>query len=375
MAHQKTDSKKRTVKRSWSKLKRHFKRLRSQQPGTLPGQLSAPEGAHPTRVRWTRYTPAGVASDWVQDIEQVRTSKVANEQTWIEVCGLQNQQWLEALGKRFQVHPLVMEDVSNSQHSPKLDVYENNLFIVLRLITNADPCETEQLSIYLTERTLISFHEQESRFSDLIHERILQRLGRLRDSGVDFLAYAIIDALVDTNYLVADTLAQRIELLEDEVATTNFSDDLLQSIRSLRHDLLLTRRTIWPIRDVLNQLIRDQYSLVQPETRTFLKDCYDHAIQLIDLVEVYREMCADLRDYYLSMINLRANEIMKVLTIIATIFMPLGFIAGLYGMNFDRSSAWNMPELGWSMGYPAVLLFMLAITLGMLYYFRTRRWI
>lgn len=364
-----------STRRSWSKLKRHLKRMKLQKPGSLPGQISAPDGAHPTRIRCTAYSREGVHSSWVEHVDRLPSIAAKGKNVWIEVSGLANIPSLTALGERYHIHPLAMEDTVNAQQSPKLDVYGDFLFLTLRLIVNSEPCETEQVSMWLGEHVLISFHEQESPFNELIRERISQRLGRLRHSGVDFLAYAIIDAMVDTNYLVADALVDRIERLDDAVAEKVISNDLVHSIRTLRHDLLITRRSLWPIRDVINQLIRDSHPVIQPETRTFLKDCYDHTIQLIDLVEIYREMCADLRDYYLSMINLRSNEIMKVLTIIATIFIPLSFITGLYGMNFDTRYAWNMPELQWPYGYPFALGLMGLTVLSLLGYFRWKHWV
>lgn len=365
-----------SVRRNWGKLRRHFKRLRAQRPGSLPGLITAPEGASPTRIRRTVYSSDGVHSEWLKEGTIKCLPTKANEKTWIEVTGLADTEWLSALGEEMNIHPLAMEDVVLAQHSPKLDTYGQQLFIILRLIVNSEPCETEQVSLFLSDRTLISFHEQESQFNGLIRDRISRRLGRLRDSDIDFLAYAIIDALVDTNYLVADSLVARIERLDDEVSETTLSNQLVHAIRTLRHDLLIARRTIWPIRDVINQLIRDAHPVIHTETITFLKDCYDHTIQLIDLIEIYREMCADLREYYLSMINLRSNEIMKVLTIIATIFIPLSFITGLYGMNFERPGhPWNMPELGWAFGYPYALSLMVLTAGSLLMYFRWKRWL
>ena len=339
----------------------------------MPDYYAAPDDARPTSVRWTAYDTDGVESRILETGEPI--PQATRNNTWVEVTGLADTQWLSAIAQQFQIHPLAMEDILNVHHSPKLDVYANRLFVVLRLIVHPEPCETEQVCLYLGEDLLISFHEQESAFTQLIHDRILRKLGRLRDRKTDFLAYAIIDALMDSNYLVADALVERIERLDDAVAETVVSNNLVHSIRMLRHDLLIARRTVWPMRDVLNQLIRDQPAIIQAETVTFLKDCYDHTIQLIELVDVYREMCADLREYYLSMINLRSNEIMKVLTIIATIFIPLSFITGLYGMNFDRKYSMNMPELGWQYGYPFALFLMALTTAGMLWYFRRRHWL
>lgn len=362
------------VAKTKTRRKRRYRRRRVDTPGEMPGRIQAPPEAQPTVIHVTSYGQGDSHWRTINDIQALEALIAKQPRCWIEVSGLANDQLIIALGKRFALHPLALEDVMNLHQSPKIDVYNDMLFIVCRLITSAASCETEQVSLFVANNVLISFHERDSKFTALIRERIANKRGRLHQTGVDFLAYAILDALIDTNFLIADTLADRIEELDDEV-TDNLSDQTIHSIRMLRHDLLIVRRTVWPMRDVINQLIRDDHQVIREETKTFLKDVYDHAVQLIDLIEVYREMCADLRDFYLSAINLRSNEIMKVLTIISTIFIPLGFIAGVYGMNFNTESAWNMPELSYRYGYLWVLAVMGMITGGMLFYFRKQKWI
>jgi magnesium transporter len=208
-----------------------------------------------------------------------------------------------------------------------------------------------------------------------VRDRLRKNHGRIRTTGADYLMYEILDAVIDSYFPVVDALADQLEELELRVSDKQMAD-AMSGIHDVRNELLLLRRNVWPHREAVNELIRDEHPVVRHETRVFLRDCYDHTIQLIDLLEVYREMCGDLRDFYLSLASNRMNEIMKVLTIIATIFIPLSFIAGLYGMNFgDAPPPWNMPELHWRFGYPFALGIMAATALGLLYFFRRKGWL
>jgi len=341
-------------------------------PGSMPGITQSPVGAQPTRIRATVYGQGRHSEILIDELSKLPNLDNKSVNLWIDVTGLADGQLISDLCEKLGVHPLALEDVLHVHQTPKIDVYQKQLFIISRLISVHDVCVSEQVSLFVGSNVLVSFQERESEFMELIRQRIFAKKGRIHESGADFLAYAILDALIDANYLAADSLAERIETLDEEV-TENLTDGTMHSIRLLRHDLLLMRKTIWPMRDVVNQLIRDEYFVIQPETKVFLKDCYDHTIQLIDLVEIYRELCADLRDFYLSAISLRANEIMKILTVISTLFIPLGFIAGVYGMNFDSKSPFNMPELRWQYGYPFVLLLMAATAVGMFYFFRRQK--
>jgi magnesium transporter len=226
----------------------------------------------------------------------------------------------------------------------------------------------------LGKNFVLTFQQQSGDCFDPVRDRIRTRRGRIRNAGADYLVYALIDAVIDSYFPIVETFADHLEELEDQVATRQ-SPNVIDRIHEVRNDLLLLRRSVRPHRDALNELVRDEHPLICNETRVFLRDCYDHTIQLIDLLEVYREMCADLRDYYLSIVSNRMNEVMKVLTIIATIFIPLGFIAGLYGMNFNTSLPGNMPELNVPYGYVGAIAMMSLVALGMLAFFWRSGWI
>jgi len=220
----------------------------------------------------------------------------------------------------------------------------------------------------------VTFRQRAGDCFDPVRERIHTRRGRIRELPADYLAYALIDAVIDSYFPVVEQFADHLEALEDQVAMRQ-GPQIIDRIHEVRNDLLLLRRSIRPHRDALNELVRDEHPLISSETRVFLRDCYDHTIQLIELLEVYREICADLRDYYLSIVSNRLNEVMKVLTIIATIFIPLGFIASLYGMNFNTHLPGNMPELNWPYGYVGAVALMASVALGMLAFFWRSGWI
>jgi magnesium transporter len=291
------------------------------------------------------------------------------------VDGLGNTNTIKQIGELFGFHPLALEDVINVHQRAKVEPYGEHLFIVTRLVAlTAEHLESEQISIFLGKDFVVTFQQHTGDCFDPVRERIRTSRGRIREAGADYLAYALIDAVIDSYFPVVEQFADHLDDLEEEVAVGQ-SPTVTGRIHGVRNDLLLLRRSIRPHRDALNELVRDQHPLIAEETRVFLRDCYDHAVQLIDLLEVYREMCADLRDYYLSLVSNRMNDVMKVLTIIATIFIPLSFVAGLYGMNFNTALPGNMPELNLPYGYVAAVSVMALIAFGMLVYFWRRGWI
>ena len=258
---------------------------------------------------------------------------------------------------------------------PKVDIYEGYLFVVLRLPHLDKGLVTEQLAIVLGEDFVITFGERPSDGFDAVRRRLGTRHSRMRSKRVDYLAYALIDALIDAYFPILERYGELIDELEEEVVE-RASDGLVSQIHGLRRAVMELRRAIWPLREVLNTLTREGTPYVQPETRVFLRDCSDHVSQLLDMIEIDREVTSTLLDLHLSSLSARMNEIMKVLTIIATIFIPLGFFAGLYGMNFDPEvSPYNMPELHWRYGYFYSLAVMAAMALGMLAYFWAKGWI
>ena len=290
--------------------------------------------------------------------------------TWVSVSGLSDIDLMQRLGESFSLHPLVLEDIVNSDQRPKAEDNGSYMFLVLKLISPASAgVATEQVSILFGENWLISF--QEGLDGDpfaMIRERLKNEKGRLRSSGADYLAYALMDVIVDNYFLVMEEVADRIEDLEEELMGTP-TPETLSGIYRLKRELLLLHRSVWPLREVVSSLIRRDSNLVSEFSVTYLRDLYDHTIQVIETTETLRDMLSGMLDIYLSTVSNRMNGIMKVLTIIATIFMPLTFIAGLYGMNFK-----HMPELELEWGYPAVLIVMLVIFIGMLLFFRRKRW-
>lgn len=341
-------------------------------PGTLK---TAPGTLHPV-VQLMAFNTNQVLEQTLQDLNGISRYLNNSFTVWINVDGFGDTSLIRQLGEMFKLHPLAMEDVINAHQRAKVEPYEDQLFIVTRWVSamEHEHPEAEQISLFLGKNYVLTFQERPGDCFDPVRERIRGARGRIRDAGADYLAYTLIDAVIDSYFPVMDRFVEHLDKLEDEV-TIHVNPAVTEQIHEIRNDLLLLRRSIRPHREALNELVRDLHPLISNETRVFLRDCYDHTVQLIDLLEVYREMCNDLRDYYLSLVSNRMNEVMKVLTIIATIFIPLSFIAGVYGMNFNTGLPGNMPELNWPYGYLMSLSMMLATTIGMLVYFWRSGWI
>jgi len=356
---------------------RPHKRL--SEPGSAPGTLRAPAERRVENVTVTvlTYAPDQLVETRCSSIEETLAAlrEDAPGVTWIHVAGIHEIEGLEALGQRFGLHPLTLEDVVNSGQRPKLEDYDDYLFIVMRVIHSAEVVAGEQISMYLGRGWVLTFEEIPEDAFDLVRERIRRAKGQIRSAGADYLAYAIVDAVVDHYFPVLEKLGERLEMLEDELVEDP-GRQTLEKIHQLKRELLQLRRAAWPQREVISTLGRQETDLVRRETRVFLRDCYDHTIQIMDLVETYRDLASSMMDLYLSSVSNRTNEIMKVLTVIASIFIPLTFIAGVYGMNFDhQASPLNMPELSWYWGYPVLWLVMIGLAAGMFTYFRRQRWI
>lgn len=309
----------------------------------------------------------------VENIEECFPFKEKSSVTWVNINGLHEVDILKKLGKHFNIHSLVLEDILNTSQRPKAEELEGYIFIVLRMLSyNGENSEIkgEQISLILGENYIISFLEGETDIFYPIRERIRTRgKGRIRKMGSDYLAYALIDAVVDHYFLALEKIGEKIEGLEDELIS-NPKPEMLQSIHDLKSDMIFIRKSIWPLREVISSLVRGKFTLIKESTGIFLRDVYDHTIQVIDTVESFRDMLSGMLDIYLSSISNKMNEVMKVLTIIATIFIPLTFIAGIYGMNFE-----NMPELKVSWGYFAVWGLMIVVGGAMVSYFRKKRWL
>jgi len=292
--------------------------------------------------------------------------------TWVNVIGIHQVEVLEKLGNRFGVHPLALEDILNTEQRPKIEDYGDDLFIVVKLLSSneeRDEIEAEQISLILRPNAILSFQEREGDDFSSVKERLRAGKGRLRKMGADYLAYTLLDIVVDQYFVVLERLGERIEVLEGRLLADP-GTATLQKIQNLKKEMLLLRKWIWPLREVISSLERGEFPGVQESTRIYLRDVYDHTIQVMDTIEIYRDMLSGMLDIYLSSLNNRMNAVMKVLTIIATIFMPLTFLAGVYGMNFK-----HMPELDWPWGYPIILIFMAVVAILMLTLFRLKKWL
>ncbi len=293
---------------------------------------------------------------------------------WVNVDGLGDAEVVARLGKLFGLHPLALEDVLNTHQRSKVEQYGSHLFIVARMIESGPEMETDQLGMFLGQRFVVTFQHRPGDCLDPLRERIRAGRGIIRSSGPDYLAYAILDGVVDSYFPILENFGEEIESLEDEIMGKP-SRRVIRHAHNVKSKLLVLRRAVWPLREALHVLVRDPIPLIQESTRVYLRDCADHTFQLMDLLETYRELASDLLELYHSSLGNRMNEIMQVLTVIATIFIPLTFIVGVYGMNFDTSiSPWSMPELKWYWGYPAVWVVMLTIAGGMMLFFRRKGW-
>jgi magnesium transporter len=292
----------------------------------------------------------------------------------VNVDGLGDVNAIRDLGQQFDLHPLALEDVLNQHQVSKSEDYPSHLFFVSRMINWNGEIESEQLSLFLGSNFVVTIQQYPGDCFDSVRDRIRKSRGRLATCSADYLAYSLLDAIVDSYFPVVDRLADDLDRLEEQVYSSR-SPHLISELHRVRNCILVGRRSVRPLRDAINQLIRDPSPFVHDETKFFLRDCHDHCIQIIELLETYRELCGDLRDYYVSMISFRMNEIMKVLTVISTIFIPLSFIASVYGMNFDTEYPWNMPELGWRFGYLFALGLMGLTALSFMFYFWQKGWL
>ena len=348
--------------------KRKRRRYHRPPPGTSPGMLVVDPEAPPPAICAIGYGPEALQEQEVDDPRLIGDFLKKFPVTWVNVNGLGDAVVIKALAEVFGLHRLALEDVINLGQRAKVEQFSDHLFIVGRMVTLGDNLETEQLSLFLGERFVLTFHEHTEDCFGRVRERIRNKIGRIRGAGPDYLAYALLDSVVDGYFPVLEKYSERMDILEDEVIAQPGSDSISQ-IHNLKRDLLTLRRAVWPKREAINSLLRESMPFITDETRIHLRDCYDHVIQIIDLLENYREIASGLMDAYLSGVSNRQNEVMKVLTIMASIFIPLTFMAGVYGMNFE-----HMPELHSIWAYPALLLVMLVTAVAMIIYFRRRGW-
>lgn len=344
-------------------------------PGSPPGVLSVDPGAVPSRVRIIAYDEGTLLEEAEVDVSRVEELRDSDGVLWVDVVGLGDAGRLSALGEAFGLHPLLMEDVVHVDQRPKAEEYEGQLFVVVRMTSPGGA--SQQLALVLTHDVLLTFQERDGDAFGPVRGRLQRGGNRIRRSGADYLAYALLDALIDAYGPEVDVIVERLEEFEDALLTApGRQAGAIAELHELRRALQGMRRDVAPLQDVLAGLSRADPELFQKETHLFLRDCKDHVTSLRDELDGARELVGSLMDMQASLAGQRMNEIMKVLTIIATIFIPLSFIAGVFGMNFDPEvSPWNMPELGLPWGYPAALLLMGTVAYAMVVFFRRRGWL
>jgi magnesium transporter len=330
-------------------------------PGAAPGTIVADPEAPPPVIRVIAYGPDDLVEETIGDPRVLADFMNKWPITWVNVDGLGDAEVIRTIGEVFNLHPLALEDVASANQRPKLEEYDESVFVIARMPRlDRDTFRNEQVSLFLGRGYVVTFQEQPGGCFELVRMR-LHETPRSRFLSADYLAYALLDAIIDSYFPMLEALGERLAHLEEEIARSPRAG-IVGQILEIRRGLLALRRGIWPARDMLNSLVRDPIALVSDTTRTYLRDCYDHTVRIVDLVETYRELNAGLMEFYQSSVGYRMNEIMKVLTVIATIFIPLTFIAGVYGMNFNSdASPWSMPELNWYWGYPFVLMLMAVI--------------
>lgn len=357
-------------------MSRRKRRRYHKPPGTAPGTLIADPDASKPVLRVMAFDGEHCVESKDATLDRLSACLAQYPVTWANVEGLGDVELVARLGEMLHLHPLALEDAVNVHQRPKVEQYEDHLFITARMATVNRTFDTEQVSLFVGERFVLTF--QEGRPGDPfepIRERIRKGGIHARRVTPDYLAYCLLDAVIDGYFPLLETLGERMESLEDEILDRPHAE-VVSRIHEAKRDLLTLRRAVWPLREAINALIRDAGSMISDETRLHLRDCYDHTVRIIDFVETYREVGADLMDLYLSAVNQRMSEVMKVLTIMSTIFIPLTFISSIYGMNFStEASPLNMPELLWYWGYPAVLCVMAVVAVSMLLFFRRRGWL
>lgn len=347
--------------------------------GSSPGTLVIDRDARDSVVVVIDYNPDRADRVELSSLEQCLDFLASPSVSWIDVSGLGNEQTLKAMGEIFHLHPLTLEDIVNVPQRPKMEQYDDHLLIIARMVMlNPDrkSFTTEQVSFVLGERFLLTVQEEPTCDTfNPVRDRIRLSKGLIRSKGCDYLTYTLIDTIIDGFFPILENYGERLEDLEEEVVRSP-STSTLEKIYDIRRELLTLRRAIWPQRDAIYTLVREKSPLISEPVQVYLRDCYDHAVQVIDMVETYRELASSLMDVYLSSVNNRLGEVMKTLTVISSIFIPLTFIAGVYGMNFNTEvSPWNMPELNAYWGYPLCLAMMGACTLVLLWFFWKKGWL
>jgi magnesium transporter len=354
-------------------MPKSFRRM-TRKVGMPPGSLvyTGEKGHLPAKITITRYNEQAIVESQVDSFAECQMASAPGEVTWINVIGISQVKDLEQVGECFKIHPLVLEDILEVGQRPKVEDYDDYLYIVLNSIQPAADGEklvAEEISLVLGPHYLLSFYSGADDIYSSIRERLLQAKGRIRKFGADYLAYSLIDLVVDNYFVELEKFGEQMESLEDAVVAQP-SPQTLRHVHRFKNDMIILRKSLWPLREVIARLERRESPLISENLGNYFRDVYDHTIIAIDTVETYRDILSGMLDIYLSSMSNRLNEIMKVLTIIATIFMPLTFITSLYGMNFK-----HMPELQWEYGYFVVIGVVVVVAVSMLEYFRRKHWI
>jgi len=352
------------------KLIKKISKKRGLPPGTL--EYTGEKISKKVKITVIDYNEKNFQLKEVSKIDQELINLEKSTVRWINVDNISLKDIVEEIGNQFELHPLLLEDVMNPEQRPKVDDFERYLFITIKMLNwDQEKREilSEQVSLILGPNYVISFQERELDMFDPILERLKTRKGQIRKMGSDYLTYTLIDYIIDNYFIILENIGDIIEDMEDELIT-NPSPVTLQSIHNLKREIITLRKSVWPLREVINKLQRIEVPIIKNTTKIYLRDVYDHTIQIIDTIESYRDIISGMLDIYLSSISNRMNEIMKVLTIISTIFIPLTFLAGVYGMNFKY-----MPEIEAPLAYPLLWIIMIIITIIMVIFFRRKKWL
>lgn len=345
-------------------------------PGAEPGTLVADPDASASQISIIAFSPESFVERQIKDPAEIREYIGKWPVVWVNVDGLGDVSAVGKIGEIFNLHKLALEDVTTPHQRAKFEVYDGFVFLIAKMLVDRERLDTEQVSTFIGDGFVVTFQEQPGGDSfEPVRHRIRNGHGRVRSAGADYLAYSLLDSVIDHYYPVLERFGTKLDDVEDRV-TARIDPKTVPALHAVRRDLLTLRRAIWPLRDAINSLLRDASPIIKSETRVFVRDCYDHVVIIIDLIETYRELGSSLMDVYLSSSSNRMNEVMKVLTIISTIFMPPTFIAGIYGMNFNPEvSPFNMPELGWRFGYVYALTLMAVLFLVTLSIFLSKGWL
>ncbi|MGM0568886.1 MAG: magnesium/cobalt transporter CorA [Elusimicrobiota bacterium] len=354
-------------------MKHKFTRV-SERAGMPPGTLisSKREAKGPVTTEMINYTPSDIREKKLTRIEEGLEPANSDSITWININGIHDISVIEQAGRIFNLHPLLLEDILNPDQRAKIDDYGDYLYITLKMIYIEDPSDDikfEQVSLIVGEKYVISFQERKGDVFNPVRNRLRSDKGRIRKMGADYLLYALIDSIVDNYFVIPEHFGDKIDTIEFQLLSEP-SIETLQVIHKMKRELIFLRKAVWPLREVISNIERSESKIIKKTTALYLRDVYNHTIQVADTIETFRDMLSGMVDLYMSSLSNKTNEIMKVLTIIATIFIPLTFIAGVYGMNFKY-----MPELEWKASYFVVLGIMLAIGIGMLWFFRKKKWL